>query len=153
MKRELSQSRMSHRGVAVAPCDYGNGLVAAESHARGAVALSELPFCFVLVEARASSACDLCLAPHAKMRCARCKAVRYCDAQCQRGAWKNALHKGECGLLAAGGVPAAALDNVRLVCRMAWRLRERDERCDRGEASSGVKSSSALALGLASCAR
>lgn len=39
--------------------------------------------------------CDYCLRPKAPLRCARCQAVRYCDAGCQRYDWKT--HKKKCG--------------------------------------------------------
>jgi hypothetical protein len=47
-----------------------------------------------------SDACNFCRKPGAKLMCAQCKAVKYCDAQCQRGDWTGAggrvRHKDKC---------------------------------------------------------
>lgn len=46
------------------------------------------------VDVLASNCCNYCLCTKAQQRCAACKTVQYCDAQCQRADWEQ--HKPVC---------------------------------------------------------
>ena len=46
------------------------------------------------VNVLAADCCNSCLCAGARLQCTACKAVRYCDAECQRADWKR--HKSAC---------------------------------------------------------
>lgn len=93
--------------------------------------------------------CDYCLrAPGPDEgdwpRCSGCRRARYCSRECQQAAWA-AYHARECRAarwdaehLAAGALPGASADEVRLCTRLLWQ-RDVELRRSRGKKQQGMK--------------
>lgn len=76
----------------------GNCAVATKNFHVGDVAFSNYPFAHVALQSSVNNRCSHCfLKSDVLLRCSRCQLVKYCDAACQKRAWKG--HKHECAIL------------------------------------------------------
>ena len=75
------------------------------AYSRGQEIMKSEPFTYVVKSEALSSYCDNCfvckMGKQEMKRCSRCKIVYYCEASCQKLAWKN-HHKEECDFLKDG---------------------------------------------------
>lgn len=100
--------------------DRGRGLKCSSPIRRGTVLMSSEPFVYLLSNEQKGIRCDHCFQKQETLlRCSGCKFMRYCDKNCQKGAW--AQHKQECAALKQIS-PKVPPDFVILLGRVLWKL-------------------------------
>jgi len=102
----------------------GRGLRSTADVQSGEELLAEKPLVYTLTNKESrGSRCDFCFADaEPLLHCARCKSVRYCNQQCQKGDWS--VHKHECKcLIEARQQP---LDIIHLVSRILFKCCGKD---------------------------
>ncbi|XP_076816367.1 histone-lysine N-methyltransferase SMYD3-like isoform X2 [Clavelina lepadiformis] len=105
--------------------DRGRGLRATTDLRKGTLVLTSAPFAYVLSKKQKGIRCDHCLNKQTTLlRCSGCKYMKYCNRECQKGAWSS--HKSECTALKRVE-PKIPPDFVILLSRILWKLKSTDD--------------------------